>query len=256
MAATPPDLLERAARAQGDAAAAARILPLVDVTLLADDATSAQVADLCARGLDAGVAGVCVWPRFLPLAKAKLAHSPVRLVTVANFPDGSDDLARAARETADALLAGADEVDVVAPVEAVMDGDVGLVTELVQACKAKAPERTLKVILETGRLEEPARIAAAARAAIMGGCDMLKTSTGRFLVGATLEAAAVLLAVLEEADGKIGIKLSGGIRTTRDAASYLYLVDHFLGSGWTAPETLRFGGSALLDDLLEVLRSE
>ena len=255
MAATPPDLLERAAQAPGDAAAAARILPLVDLTLLAEDATSAQVADLCARALDAGVAGVCVWSRFLPLAKAKLAHSPVRLVTVANFPDGSDDLARAARETADALLAGADEVDVVAPIQAVMDGDVGLVTELVQACKAKAPERTLKVILETGRLEDPARIAAAARAAIMGGCDMLKTSTGRYPVGATLEAAAVLLAVLEEADGKVGIKFSGGIRTTEDAAAYLYLVDHFLGSGWTAPETLRFGASALLDDLANVLGS-
>jgi deoxyribose-phosphate aldolase len=254
--ATPPDLLAEAARAPGDAAAAARILPLVDLTLLTDDATEAEVGALCAQALDAGVAAVCVWPRFLPFAKAKLIHGPVRLVTVANFPDASDDLARAARETADALLAGADEVDVVAPVQAILDGDVGLVTELVQACKAKAPERTLKVILETGRLEEPARIAAAARAAIMGGCDMLKTSTGRFRVGATLEAAAVLLAVIEEADGKVGIKFSGGIRTTKNAAAYLYLVDHFLGSGWTAPETLRFGVSALLDDLLKILRSE
>ncbi|MGH6945443.1 MAG: deoxyribose-phosphate aldolase, partial [Geminicoccaceae bacterium] len=70
---------------------------------------------------------------------------------------------------------------------------------------------------------------------------------------ATLEAAAVLLAVLEEADGRVGIKLSGGIRTTQDAAAYLHLVDHFLGSGWTSPETVRFGASALLDDLLGVL---
>jgi deoxyribose-phosphate aldolase len=256
MVATPPDLLERAAQAQGDAAAAARILPLVDLTLLSDDATETEVGALCERAADAGVAAVCIWPRFLPFAKAKLARSPVRLATVANFPDGSDDLARAAKETADAVLAGADEVDVVAPVQAVIDGDLGLVTELVQACKANAPERTLKVILETGRLEEPARIAAAARAAIMGGGDMLKTSTGRFPVGATPEAAAVLLAVLEEAGGRVGIKLSGGIRTTRQAAGYLYLVDHFLGSGWTAPETLRFGASALLDDLLQVLRSD
>jgi deoxyribose-phosphate aldolase len=66
----------------------------------------------------------------------------------------------------------------------------------------------------------------------------------------------VLLAVLEEADGKVGIKFSGGIRTTRDAASYLYLVDHFLGSGWTALETLRFGASALLEDLTKVLGSK
>jgi deoxyribose-phosphate aldolase len=256
MAATPPDLLERAARAPGDAAAAARILPLLDLTMLGDADSEAQVETLCARAIDAGVAAVCVWPRFVPSAKARLARSPIRLATVANFPDGSDDLARAAGETASALAAGADEVDVVAPIQSILDGDVGLVTELAQACRKAAPDVTLKVILETGRLEQPARIAAAARAAIMGGCDMLKTSTGRFPVGATLQAAAVLLAVVEEADGRVGIKFAGGIRTTQQAAQYLFLVDHFLGSGWTSPETLRFGASTLLDDLLKVLRSE
>jgi deoxyribose-phosphate aldolase len=144
----------------------------------------------------------------------------------------------------------------VAPVQAILDGDIGLVTELVQACRKAAPDVTLKVILETGRLAEPARIAAAARAAIMGGCDMLKTSTGKIVPGATAEAAAVLLVVLEEADGRVGIKFSGGIRTTQQAAQYLYLVDHFLGSGWTSPATLRFGASALLEDLLKVLRAD
>jgi deoxyribose-phosphate aldolase len=256
MAATPPDLIERAARAPGDATAAARILPLVDLTSLGDDDTEAQIEGLCARAIDAGVAAVCVWPRLVPAAKARLGHSPIRVATVANFPDGSDDLARAAREAAQALAAGADEVDVAAPIQAILDGDIGLVTELVQACKKEAPEVILKVILETGRLEQPARIAAAARAAIMGGCDMLKTSTGKFPVGATLQAAAVLLAVIEEADGRVGIKVSGGIRTTQQAAQYLYLVDHFLGSGWTSPDTLRFGATALLDDLLTILRSE
>jgi deoxyribose-phosphate aldolase len=256
MATTPPDLLELAARAPGDAAAAARILPLVDLTCLSDSDTDAGIETLCARAIDAGVAAVCVWPRFVPLAKARLERNPIRVATVANFPDGSDDLARAARDTAAAVAAGADEIEVVAPIQAILEGDIGLVTELVQACRKAAPDGTLKVILETGRLAEPARIAAAARAAIMGGCDMLKTSTGRFPVGATLEAAAVLLAVIEEADGRIGIKFSGGIRTTQQAAPYLHLVDHFLGSGWTSPDTLRFGASALLDDLLRILRPQ
>jgi deoxyribose-phosphate aldolase len=250
---SPSDLLGAAAVAPATVEAAARILPLVDLTSLGDDDSAATIDALCARALDSGVAAVCLWPRFLPIAKAKLARSPVRLATVANFPDGSDDIARAARETADALLAGADEVDVVAPIRAILDGDVGLVTELVQACRAKAPERTLKVILETGRLGEPARIAAAARAAVMAGADFLKTSTGKSPVGATLEAVAVLLAVIEEAEGRVGLKVSGGVRTTQQAAQYLYLVDHFMGRGWTRPETLRFGASALLDDLLRVL---
>jgi deoxyribose-phosphate aldolase len=255
MAATPPDLLERASRAPGDAASAARILPLLALTSLGDDDTETDIEALCARAIEVGVAAVCVWPRFLPAAKTRLARSPIRLAAVANFPDGSDDLERAAGETAAAFAAGADEVDVVAPIGAIMDGDIGIVTELVQACRKVAPDVTLKVILETGRLAEPARIAAAARAAIMGGCDMLKTSTGKAVPGATLEAAAILLAVLEEADGRVGIKFSGGIGTTQQAAQYLYLVDQFLGAGWTSPATLRFGASALLDDLLKILRS-
>ncbi|MGH6913423.1 MAG: deoxyribose-phosphate aldolase, partial [Geminicoccales bacterium] len=196
---------------------------------------------------------VCVWPRLVPLARARIGTAPLKLATVANFPDGSDDLSRAMRETEAAIAAGADEVDVVAPIGAILDGDVGLVTELVQACRQAASERTLKVILETGRLLEPARITAAARAAIMAGPDFLKTSTGKLAPGATLEAAAVLLAVLEEADGRVGIKLSGGIRTAQQAAGYLHLVDHFMGSGWTSPSTVRFGATALLDDLLAVL---
>ena len=249
----PPDLLGAAAAAPGDHAAAARILPLVDLTALGEGDDIHSIDALCARGLAAGVAAVCVWPGFLPQAKARLHGHPVKLATVANFPDGSSDIARVVRETADALAAGADEVDLVIPVQAALDGDVGLISELVEACRAKAPERTLKVILETGRLVEPALIGAAARAAVMAGADFLKTSTGQGAPGATLEAAAVLLAVIEEAEGRVGLKVAGGIRTTQQAAQYLYLAEHFMSPGWVRPEALRFGASALLDDLERVL---
>jgi deoxyribose-phosphate aldolase len=175
----------------------------------------------------------------------------VRLATVANFPHGGDDVAGAADETAAAVAAGADEVDVVAPLEALLDGDVGLVGELVEACRAAAgPEVTLKLILETGRLEEPDLITAAARAAVMAGIDFLKTSTGKTPTGATLEAAAALLAVCAEAQGQVGFKAAGGIRTARDAAGYLHLADALLGRDWASVRTFRFGASSLLDDLL------
>jgi deoxyribose-phosphate aldolase len=249
---TPPDLLGQAAAAPGDAAAAARILPLLDLTSLNDDDGETRIERLCARAIETGVAALCILPRFVPLARARLDGSDIRLATVANFPHGSDDIAGAAAEVEAAIKAGADEVDVVAPIQAIVDGDVGLVTELVQACRAAADERVLKVILETGRLGKPAAIAAAARAAIMAKANFLKTSTGKG-EGATLEAAAVLLAVIDDADGRVGLKLAGGIRTTQQAAQYLYLVDHFMGSGWTGPDTLRFGASSLLDDLLKVL---
>ena len=247
------DLLERARSAPVDATLAARALPLLDLTSLNDADTEADIERLCRRAITYGTAAVCIWPRFVPLARNLLRGSGVRLATVANFPQGSDDIARAAEECAAAAADGAEEVDVVAPIAAIREGDIGMVSELVTACRAAAPETTLKVILETGSLGEPSLIAGAARAAVMAGCDFLKTSTGKAPVGATLEAAAVLLAVIEEAGGRVGLKVAGGIRTARQAASYLYLAEHLIDPSWACPKTFRFGASALLDDLLRAL---
>jgi deoxyribose-phosphate aldolase len=247
------DLVERASSAPVDAALAARALPLLDLTSLNEVDSDADIERLCRRTTSYGTAAVCSWPRFVPLAKSLLRGSGVRLATVANFPHGSDDIARAAEECAAAAADGADEVDVVAPVAAIREGDIGMVTELVTACRAAAPETTLKVVLETGVLGEPSLIAGAARAAVMAGCDFLKTSTGKTDVGAILEAAAVMLAVIEEADGRVGFKAAGGIRTAAQAASYLYLAEHLIDPSWASPRTFRFGASSLLDDLLRAL---
>ena len=177
----------------------------------------------------------------------------MQLASVVNFPDGSDDIARAVDETRAVVADDADEIDMVAPLDAIMEGDVGLVTEMVDAVKEAADGRMVKVILETGRLQDPARITAAARAAVMAGAGMLKTSTGKIETGARLEDAAVLLAVLEDADGRVGLKLSGGIRTANQAAGYLHLIEHFMTPGWVSPKTVRFGASSLLDDLERIL---
>lgn len=249
----PSDLIETAATAPATTDVAARILPLVDLTSLNDDDTEAGIEALVARAMKYSVAAVCVYPQFVTTARRRLATDPVKLASVVNFPDGGDDIFRTVRETEAIIASGADEIDMVAPLDAIMEGDVGLVSEMVQAVKEKADGRMVKVILETGRLQDPTRITAAARSAVMVGADMLKTSTGKTGIGATLEAAAVLLAVIEEADGRVGLKLSGGVRTVQQAASYLHLIDHFMTSGWVSPRTVRFGASSLLDDLERVL---
>ena len=154
------------------------------------DEFALEIERLCERAVEHGTAAVCIYPDHVPTARAKLAGGAVRLATVANFPHGGDDVARAADETAAAVAAGADEVDV-AVRGYIAEGDVGLVGELVEACRAAAgPGTTLKLILETGTLREADLITAAARAAVMAGVDFLKTSTGKAEVGATLEAAA------------------------------------------------------------------
>lgn len=244
-------LVDAARSATATAELAARAVPVIDLTSLTGDETPAEIEGLCARAVAHGTAAVCIHAEALPIARPLLSGSPVRLATVANFPHGGDDLAAAAEETAAAVAAGADEVDVVAPIEALLAGDVGLVGELVEACRAAAgPRITLKLILETGVLNEPDLITAAARAAVMAGIDFLKTSTGKTEVGATLEAAATLLAVCREAGGRVGFKAAGGIRTAQAAAGYLQLADAIMGPEWVSARTFRFGASALLDDLL------
>lgn len=245
------DALERARGARADAAAAQRILPLLDLTSLRGDESAEEIETLCARAVRYRLAAVCVLARHLETARAALAGSPVRLATVAAFPQGGDDIVATAREVAAAVRAGAQEVDVVAPLAALREGDVASVSELVEACReASGPGATLKLILETGLLQDPPLVTAAARAAVMGGIDFLETSTGKIPKGATLEAAALLLEVVGETGGRVGLELSGGIRTVADAAPYLALVDGFLGPDWVSPVRLRFGASALLDDLL------
>jgi deoxyribose-phosphate aldolase len=247
-------LIDKAKAATADAAAATRALALVDLTSLGGSETAADIEALCRRAVRHRTAAVCIYAVHVPLARRLLDGTGVRLATVASFPEGSEDILAAADEAAAAVAAGADEVDVVAPIAAIRDGDTGIVGELVEACRtAVGPTTTLKLILETGALQEPQLIAAAARAAVMAGVDFLKTSTGKAAVGATLEAAAVLLAVCAEADGRVGFKAAGGIRTTADAAAYLALADMLVEPGWASPRRFRFGASGLLDDLLRTL---
>lgn len=247
------DMLEAVRRVPADATAARRILPLLDLTSLRGDESDREIEALCERAVRHAVAAVCVFPRQLGTARRALAGSSVRLATVAGFPAGGDDITATAEEAGAAVSAGAREVDVVAPLAALREGDVASVSELVEACRAAVGATvTLKLILETGLLRDAALVTAAARAAVMAGVDFLKTSTGKIPEGATLEAAALLLQVIDETGGRVGLEVAGGLRTSADAAPYLALVDATLGADWVSPARLRFGASALLDDLVGV----
>ncbi len=247
------DVLAVARAALGDTETARRCLPLVDLTSLRGDETAAEIGDLARRGVEAGVAALCLYTARLPDARQVLAGTPLHLAAVVNFPEGGEDITAVAVEAAAAVAEGADELDLVAPLEAVVEGDLGLLAEMVQAVRDAAPNATLKLILETGLLETPERITAAARAGVMAGVDFLKTSTGKRPQGATLEAAALLLEVSEEAGGRVGLKAAGGIRTVDDATGYLFLADTIMGADWVSPARFRLGASSLLDDILRQL---
>ena len=235
---------------------AARALPLLDLTDLADDATEAGARALCARAVTAhgAVAAVCLWPRFVATAKAALAGTPVRIATVVNFPGGGEDTRAVEAETAAALADGADEIDLVMPWRAFLAARPGFAeTQILRVKRLCAGRATLKVILETGEIVDPAKIRAAADLAVVAGADVLKTSTGKVAVNATPAAARILLEAAKASPRPVGVKVAGGIRTIADAAEYLVLADAVMGPEWVSPATFRFGASGLLDALLAAL---
>jgi len=243
--------------------AARQALALMDLTSLNDDDSDATIEALCQRAKTplGTPAAVCVYPAFVVTARRALtAHQlggTVNVATVANFPLGGDDIMAAAREARSAVASGADEVDVVFPYRALMAGDEETGRELVACCRQACGKATLKVILETGELRQPALIRRAAELAIEGGADFLKTSTGKGAANATLEAAEILLETIKASgpsrQQRVGFKAAGGVRTAEDAQAYLDLAARIMGPSWITPDHFRFGASGLLDDLLATL---
>lgn len=235
-------------------AAAARAIACLDLTSLNDDDTAAVIADLCARAVTpvGPVAAVCVYPPFVAQCRKALDGSGVRVCTVVNFPHGQEDAAAVAAETRSAIADGADEIDVVLPYQAWLNGRHAPARAVLDAARQATGDRTLKVILETGRLMTADAIASAAQAAIEAGADFLKTSTGKTPVAATLESAHLLLDAAARTGRPVGVKVAGGVRTTAQAAACLRLADRVLG-GTVAADRFRFGASGLLRDLLATL---
>jgi deoxyribose-phosphate aldolase len=237
-------------------AIARRALSLLDLTDLSEDCDEASIDRLCARAETphGPVAALCIYPKWLPLARAKRPSHRIKLATVANFPGGDQPLSAIVHELVWSLEAGADEIDVVLPWRALLAGDEETPAEFMTTCRRCVPgDRLLKIILETGELGSPAMIARAARIALAGGADFLKTSTGKVKLNATPAAARIMLEEIKQSARTAGFKAEGGIRTTADAAIYLAEADRIMGRDWASPHTFRFGASALLDDLLSIL---
>jgi deoxyribose-phosphate aldolase len=192
------------------------LAPFLDHTLLAPGATDADVARVCAEARVHGFGAVCLYAPAVPVARAHLAGSAVRIAAVVDFPRGEGTTEARLHEARQAVAQGADELDLVAPLPALVAGRFEAVLADLAAVIGAVPV-PVKVILETARLERDAKVAAAAIARCAGAA-FLKTSTGFGGGGATVEDVALLRRVA--GDG-VGVKASGGIRTAADARAMI-----------------------------------
>ena len=238
-------------------------ISMVDLTTLEGAATPGKVTALCGKArrpdpTDAtvpAVAAICVYPDLVPCARAALAGSQVKVASVATaFPSGRASRAVKLADVADALAAGADEVDMVIDRGAFLAGRYGAVLDEVRAVKEACGRAQLKVILETGELATYDNVRRASWLAMIAGAAFVKTSTGKVRPASTLPVALVLLEAVRdfaEVTGQaVGVKVAGGIRTTKDAIRYLVMVNEVAGEDWLEPDRFRIGASSLLNDLL------
>jgi deoxyribose-phosphate aldolase len=241
----------------------------MDLTTLEGTDTVGKIVAMCAKAVrpDPGdatippVAAVCLYPQLVPVAVEQLRGTAVRVASVGGgFPSGLGTLDARLREIRDVVELGADEVDIVLNRSLFLGGRYAQAYEELVAAREAAGDTHLKVILEAGELGSYDRVRQASVLAIAAGADFIKTSTGKIGIGATLPIALCMMEAARDlhrqAGRRVGVKVAGGVRQSKQAIQYLVLLHETLGPDWMTPDLFRIGASTLLNDVLMQIQKE
>ena len=214
-------------------------------------------------------ASVCVYPNFASVVRKTRKNPKLHVTTVAGcFPSSQSFLEVKLREIELAVREGADEIDIVLALNSFLEGDYETAGKEILAsreCIDKVAAElgrpvVLKVILETGLLVTPERIADASFLAMENEADFIKTSTGKVEVNATPMAAYVMCQCIkkfyEQTGRKVGFKAAGGISSAMDAVCYYSIVSTILGKEWLDKSLFRFGVSRLANQLVSAVEQK
>lgn len=201
------------------------------------------------------VAAICVYPNMAEIVNDTLEADNVNIACVSGgFPSSQTFTEIKVAETAMALHAGADEIDIVISVGKFLSGDYEGMCDEIEELKDVCGDKHLKVILETGALASASNIKKASILSMYSGADFIKTSTGKEKPAATPEAAYVMCQAIKEyfleTGRKVGFKPAGGINTVHDALVYYTIVKEVLGKEWLTNELFRLGTSKMANLLL------
>ena len=247
-----------------------KALQCIDLTTLGGDDTPGRVHRLCAKarrplrddivealGLtDAPptVGAVCVYPAMVAPAVKALEGSRIPVASVATgFPAGLTPLPQRLAEIRYAVEQGAREIDIVIHRAQVLTQDWTALYDEVAAMREACGPAHMKAILATGDLKTLRNVYKASMVAMQAGADFIKTSTGKEDVNATLPVSLTMVRALRdygELTGfNIGFKPAGGLKTAKDAISWLILMKEELGRRWLEPDLFRIGASSMLGDI-------
>uniref|UniRef100_A0A183SY50 deoxyribose-phosphate aldolase n=1 Tax=Schistocephalus solidus TaxID=70667 RepID=A0A183SY50_SCHSO len=217
----------------------------VDLTTLAGDDTSANVARLCAK------AKRPLSTPILDKLSEKYAIKPEEVIAT-GFPSGQYSLKSRLEEIDFAISSGATEIDIVINRTLALEGRWKELFDEVSCMRKVCGEKAhLKTILAVGELGSYSNVYASSMACMLAGADFIKTSTGKeSTVNATLPVTAVMCRAINDFYDiygvKVGYKPAGGLKTWKDAISFISLVNSYLGQDWLSREYFRIGASSLL----------
>ena len=242
------------------------IFSLIDLTTLSERDNINNVTQMCekvnllseAYPSIPAVAAICIYPELVPVVKEQLVNPLVNIASVGGgFPASQTFTNIKVMEIEQAIGQGADEIDIVLPVGKFLMEEYEYVEYEIQVIKERIRDVHLKVILETGSLQDYTLIRKASFLAIGAGADFIKTSTGKIPVGATPEAMIIMCQAISDyynrTGKKIGIKPAGGISDAETAILYYAIVKEILGEDWLNSERFRIGASRLANNLMTLI---
>jgi len=203
------------------------------------------------------VGAICVYPSMVKAVKNSLKDTNIHIASVSGgFPSSQTFLDVKVLEAKMAIEQGANEIDIVIPVWAFLEEGFEVVYDEVRAQKELAGNNVaVKVILESGVLNDPRAIFEASIIAMEAGADFIKTSTGKMQPAATLEAAYVMTYAIklfyQKTGKKVGFKPAGGIQNTELALNYLAVLLHHLDESWFNNSLFRIGASSLANQIIK-----
>lgn len=200
---------------------------MIDHTMLKADASRDTIIRYCSEAKEHQFASVCVNTAFVPLVAEQLKGSGVKTCCVVGFPLGAMLTSAKAFEAAEAVKAGAEEVDMVINISALKDKDDAFVEEDIRAVVKASAGAVVKVIIETCLLTDEEKVRAC-ELSVKAGADFVKTSTGFSTGGATAEDVALMRKTVGD---RAQVKASGGIRTPEDAKRMIDAGADRIGAG-------------------------
>lgn len=189
----------------------------IDHTLLKATATPEDVKVLCEEAIEHSFYAVCVQGYYVKLAAHYLHDSNVKIAAVVGFPLGGSSTKTKVYEAKQAILDGADEIDMVLAIGMLKARELDMVRDEIEQISQVIDRHVLKVIIETCSLTNEEK-EIACQLAYEAGADFVKTSTGYGNHGATLSDINLMRNVVGD---KMKIKASGGIRDKKIAEQFI-----------------------------------